>query len=199
MPELGKGVESEIPSVSDTVPKAVTDYQKKKKRKISAKELIDNVPAPDHDFRPLSVPERLTHSLVTNKKTPIEYFSIFFTSDWLQRFAEFTNKNAVEKRQYGTKSRKSTSSPTPRAWTHPTSGPEVGVFIGSLLMMGLERKGRVPLYWAEFFDVQGNYEIMTVIHPMPFFDSNWGLWFVNLSPVPLSTLPSRRAADCFRQ
>jgi hypothetical protein len=177
MTDLGRGIESEIPSVPDVPPKAVTDYKRKSKKKPSAEELIDNVYAPSPKYRPLVIPERPTQSLVTNKKTPIEYFSIFFTPDWLQRFAEFTNENALQKRQFSGEENGETyttsphqkeppKSPPPRRrpWNRPTSGPEIGVFIGSLLIMGLEGKDRVPLYWSGFCDIGGNQEIIKVNH-----------------------------------
>ncbi len=99
MTDLGKGVESEIAGVSDTVPKAVIDLKRGKKR-LKTSEILENVPAPEPSFEPLSIPERQTQSLVANKILPIEFFNIFFTPEWLERFAEYTNKNAVKKRTF---------------------------------------------------------------------------------------------------
>ena len=166
MTDLGKGIESEIASVPDNVSKEVVNLQKgKKKQKQSASDIIANVPPPDPSFHPIHIPERQTRSLVTNKRSPIEYFSIFFTPDWLERFAEYTNKNAAKKRSVcGEDNRETASSLSDhqRPWNHPTNGPEIGVFIGSLLMMGLEYRGQVPFHWSTFSDIQGNREIMTV-------------------------------------
>ena len=166
MPALGRGLESEIPGVSDGLP-----VELEKGLKGGAKptliERLDNVPRTEGGFRAMRIPERPTVSLLNKMATPIEYFSIFLTPEWLQIFSQFTNKNAVIKRPENVEkwSEKESFSEDweQRAWNQPTSGPEIGVFIGSLLIMGLEYRGVLLLYWSPYANIQGNEEIIKVI------------------------------------
>ena len=162
MPSLGRGLETEIPGVSDNLPKQL-ERNLKEDKKVTLKQRLDEVPSTEEGFSAMHIPERQTVSLLNGIRDPIEYFRIFFTSEWLQTFAHFTNKN-VAKKQPAAKNAKSAHSAKrgPRSWNQPTSGPEIGAFIGCLLMMGLEYRGTAPLYWSPYADVQGNEEIMKV-------------------------------------
>jgi hypothetical protein len=174
MTDLGPGIECEIAGVPDTVPKAVRSAQKRKKR-LNADDLIADVPPPEQRFTPVIIPDLVTQTPIDRSLLPIEYFSTFFTPDWLDRIALFTNKNAASQRC------KPEVSDTSRPWNSPTNGAEIGVFIGSLLIMGLEPRGRIPLYWSPWNDVQGNTEIMDVCSPL--LRSIW------LPPFPANSAP----------
>ena len=163
---LGRGLESEIPRVSDGLPVELGKNLKGGAKPILI-ERLDDMPRTENGFRAMRIPERQTISLINKMATPIEYFSLFLTPQWLQTFSQFTNKNAAIKRPENVEkwSEKELFSEhwEQRSWNQPTDGPEIGVFIGSLLIMGLEYRGVLPLYWSPYADIQGNEEIIKVI------------------------------------
>ncbi len=80
--------------------------------------------------------------------TPLDFFSLFITSSMLEQISEFTN----------TKAQKTERTAKQRPWI-PTSGAEIGVFVGILLFMGLISINRTESHWDTHSDMHGNPEI----------------------------------------
>ncbi len=71
--------EEEIPSVSDTAPKAVQKLQKAKK-KPSIKIILESVKPPSSRYRPIQVEDRpFRPTLPSGLVTPLDFFSLFIT------------------------------------------------------------------------------------------------------------------------
>ena len=147
MPSLGRGLETETPGVLDNLPKQL-ERNLKEDKKVILKQRLDKVPSIKKGFSAIYILKRQTVSLLNGLNDPIEYFRIFFTPEWLQTFAQFTNKNIAKKQSMaknaysGLRNRK-----------EPINGPEIGAFISYLLIMGLEYRGTAPLYWSPYIDV----------------------------------------------
>ena len=109
------------------------------------------MPSTEKGFSAMHIPERQTISLLNGLSDPIEYFRVFFTPEWLQTFAQFINKN-IAKKQSIAKNAQSEKRGS-RSCKEPTTGPEIGAFIGYLLIMGLEYRGITPLYWSPYADI----------------------------------------------
>jgi len=140
--------EEEIPSVPDTAPKAVQKLQKAK-NKPSVQEILDSIEPPSSTYRPIQVEDRLSQpKLPSGLVTPLDFFSLFITSSMLEQISEFTN----------TKAQKAERTAKQRLWV-PTSGAEIGVFMGILLSMGLISINRTKSYWDTHSDMHGNPEI----------------------------------------
>ena len=157
--------EYETPGVSDSLPKAVKPLANSRKNP-STKQVLAKIPTPDDHFQPLQIPNKVTQSKVEGKTLSIEYFQLFLGPEWLDTLAEWTNNNTNQKR----KDRKDEfmeiypdpEDHTQRNWVYNTWGEEIGIFIGSQLLMGVDRKGEVPLNWAHYTDVLGNNNISNV-------------------------------------
>ena len=156
MPSLGRGLGTEIPGISDDLPKQL-ERDLKEDKKVTLKQRLDEVPSTENGFSAMHIPERQTVSLLNGLSDPIEYFRIFFIPEWLQTFAHFTNKNVAKKqpKQPTAKNTKNAHSDKtgPRSWNQPTSSPEIGAFIGYLLIMGLEYRRTALLYWSPYADI----------------------------------------------
>ena len=96
MPSLGRGLGTEIPGISDDLPKQL-ERDLKEDKKVTLKQRLDEVPSTENGFSAMHIPERQTVSLLNGLSDPIEYFRIFFIPEWLQTFAHFTNKNIIKK------------------------------------------------------------------------------------------------------
>ncbi len=114
--------EQEIPFVSDTAPKAVQKLQKAKKSP-SVQKILGPIEPPSSTYRPIQVEDRLSQP-----KLP----------PGLVKISEFTN----------TKAQKTERTAKQRLWV-PTSGAEIGVFVGILLSMGLISINRTKSYWIQ--------------------------------------------------
>ena len=147
MPSLGRGLETETPGVLDNLPKQL-ERNLKEDKKVILKQRLNKVPSTKKGFSAIYIPERQTISLLNGLNDPIEYFRIFFTPEWLQTFAQFTNKNIAKKQSMaknvysGLRNRK-----------EPINGLKIGTFIGYLLIISLEYRGIAPLYWSPYADV----------------------------------------------
>lgn len=166
MPQLAPGVDSEIPGVSDSLPKEIAQAQKGA-FKLTLDQKLKNIPDAEDGFSAMRIAERTTKALV-KLGSPIEYFSIFFSPDWFETFAQYTNINAAKKQEISEQE----DFQEARLWTKAVTGPEIGVFIGALLLMGLEYRGELPLYWAQYGDVQGTEEIIKVIANLHYYQIN---------------------------
>ena len=82
MPSLGRGLETEIPGVSDNLPKQ-QERNLKEGKKVILKQRLNEVPSTEEGFLVIYILERQTVSLLKKISDPIEYFRIFFTSKWL--------------------------------------------------------------------------------------------------------------------
>ena len=82
MPSLGRGLETEIPGVSDNLPKQL-ERNLKEDKKVILKQRLDKVPSTEEGFSAMHIPEYQTVFLLNGIRDPIEYFHIFFTSEWL--------------------------------------------------------------------------------------------------------------------
>ena len=109
------------------------------------------MPSTENGFSVIYILERQTISLLNSLSDPIEYFRILFTPEWLQTFAQFTNKNIVKKQSIAKNiySEKRGS----RSYKEPINGLEIGAFIGYLLIIGLEYRRIAPLYWSLYINV----------------------------------------------
>jgi len=139
--------EFETPGVSDALPKAVKPLAKRAK-KPSTNEILAKIPAPDEQFQPLHIPEKPTQSKTKGLTTPIEYFQLFMSPEWLDQFADWTNRNAIIKRsQRDNEFIKIFTNPEDhkqRNWVYNTWREEIGCFIGCQLLMGVDPKGKTP-------------------------------------------------------
>jgi len=130
--------EQEIPFVSDTAPKAVQKLQKAKKSP-SVQKILGPIEPPSSTYRPIQVEDRLSQpKLPPGLVTPLDFFSLFITPFMLEQISEFTN----------TKAQKTERTAKQRLWV-PTSGAEIGVFVGILLSMGLISINRTKSYWIQ--------------------------------------------------
>jgi len=103
--------EEEIPSVTDTAPKAVQKLRKVK-NKPSVQEILDSIEPPS-TYRPIQVKDRpFQPKLPPGLVTPLDFFSLFITSFMLEQISKFTN----------TKAQKTERTAKQRPWI-PTSGP----------------------------------------------------------------------------
>ena len=128
--------EEEVQGVSDTLPPDVKT-QLKCKQPIS--EVLEDVPDCSSSYKPLSIPQQSSKSQIpANIKTSEAFFELFITSAHFQTIAQHTNLNA-EVRQAGLSEKE-------RLW-HVTTGPEIEVFIGVLLLQGEARIFRTQDYW----------------------------------------------------
>ncbi len=140
--------EEEIPSVPDTAPKAVQKLRKAK-NKPSVQEILDSIEPPSSTYRPIQVKDRpFQPKLPPGLVTSLNFFSLFITSSMLEQISEFTN----------TKAQKTERTAKQRPWI-PTSGAEIGVFVGILLFMDLISINRTESYWDTHSDRHGNPEI----------------------------------------
>ncbi len=140
--------EEEIPSVPDTAPKAVQKLRKAK-NKPSVQEILDTIEPSSSTYRPIQVEDRpYRPKLPPGLVTPLDFFSLFITPSMLEQISEFTNTKAQK-----------TERTAKQRWWIPTSGAEIGVFVGILLSMGLHSINRRESYWDTHSDMHGNPEI----------------------------------------
>ena len=143
--------EEEVHGVSDTLPPAVKT-QLKRKRSIS--EVLADVSACSSSYKPLSIPSRSsTTQIPPDINTPESLFALFITPAHFQLIACHTNINGTCKQAA---SNELEGNGGDRPW-HDTTGPEIGVFIGALLLQGESRRPKVPDYW--------NTDTNRTIHP----------------------------------
>ena len=133
-----RGLEEEISGVPDPVVRT--------KKKLP--EILTQLPTLSPSYEPLHIEERASaHNLPRPDMTPEEIFSLFLSNNLLEQIAENTNLNAslravdLEEWDQG-----ETIHPAQRPWT-PTTGPEVGVFLGIMIYMGLDTAHSTKAYW----------------------------------------------------
>lgn len=83
-------------------------------------------------------------STLPDEATPLDYFSIFMNDEVIDIIVRETNKYA---KQYI-----DSATLLPHSRVHkwyPTTAPEMKLFLGIALMMGLVRKPRIEFYWTE--------------------------------------------------
>jgi hypothetical protein len=130
-----RGLEEEISGVPDRVVRT--------KRTPAA--IHNLVPQLSPAYKPLLYEERATeHNLPRPNMTPGEIFSLFLPPSLPEQIADNNNLNAdlrmVDPEEWDDGGDKS------RPW-RPTTGPEIGVFFGLWLYMGLDTAHNTDAYW----------------------------------------------------
>ena len=183
--------EEEVQGISDTLPSTVK-AQIKRKRPIS--EVLENVPACSSSYKPLAIPERSsTTQIPADIDTPEAFFALFITPDHLELIARHTNINADSKRINETGGDKGKA----RAW-RDTTGSEIGVFLGALLLQGKCRLPKTADYWNGAMDDTINPAILNAIskerwhqikrylkvsNPTTELDSSGRDWYTKVEPL----------------
>ena len=129
-----------VQRVSDALPSTVK-AQLKRKQPIS--EVLENVPACSSSYKPLSIPLRPSKPQIpANIDTPEAFFELFIMPAHFQTIAHHMNLNVEAKHIKSNKEKKEEKRP----W-HETTGAEIGVFIGVLLLQGEFWLPKPSDYW----------------------------------------------------
>ena len=132
--------QEEIPGISDASP--LTERQKKISRKRPLSDLLEDVP-PCSNYMPLHVQERDPHTNLpddVDSNSPIDLYNLFITSRHRELIAKHTNIKANKELQEKSKENR-------RPW-YDTNEAEIGVFLGILLLMGLDHSPAIENYWT---------------------------------------------------
>ena len=173
---MGRANEEEAPGISDELPQQVKKAMNRKKPP-SLQEILKEIEKqpPSQSYKPLQYPDR---PLQTNTKhlgltKPHEYFNLFFQREQFDYFAKWTNKNAATRRaenhrmqmekelDAGNIDPDNINRFKARPWTD-TDGSEVGVFIGTFLLIGINTNDQIPEYWTKKTDKGQNPELAAV-------------------------------------
>lgn len=140
--------EQEIPSVSDKSP--ISEKQHRINSKKGVEGLLADIPPCNSDYQPLSISQRAPKSLASPGATPYELFQLFITPEHCCTIADHTN-NKAEDHGKECKQRgecQQSEECKHRTW-HSTTGPEIEVFLGIILLMGLDPLNCVEDYWTQ--------------------------------------------------
>ena len=169
--------EYEVEGVSDTITEQV---KKILAEKPSVESLRSQVPFPGPNYEPLQHAKR---PLQSNTKDlgltrPDQYFDLFCPSEQFSYIADYTNLNASMKRdqqhsqQAGEEFDDGDISDVDyvadlkaRPWSN-TWGAEIGVFIGVLLLAGINKNTCITEYWSTFTDMGRSPDICSVCPPL---------------------------------
>ena len=131
--------EEEIPGVSDVSP--FTPNQKKINSKKPLNELLKAIP-PCSNYTPVKVHERKARPnlpIYADPNKPIDLYDLYISRHHRVLIASHTNINANLELQKLPRNHR-------RPW-HDTNEWEVGVFLGILLLMGLDHSPAFESYW----------------------------------------------------
>lgn len=148
--------EVEISKVPDEPPAAVKKALKDKrerKKKPSLKEVVNDVPPVSATYKAVHVDERSASLTVIGSKnmSPLQFFELYISAQHLEMIARHTNINAELKHEKASDGTLKSDSERemlsyPRPWKE-TTGAEIGVFLGILLMQGTCKLSRAKDYW----------------------------------------------------
>ena len=110
--------------------------------------MLNDVPACFSEYKPLSIPSQSSKPHISATiNTSEAFFELFVTSTHFQLIANYTNINAECKRATETDEEKGEAKP----W-RDTTGAEIGVFLGILMLQGEYRLPKTTDYWNEAID-----------------------------------------------
>ena len=152
--------EEEIPSVSDKSPVSAKQHKINSKRTV--KSILADIPPPLSSYKPISIDDRPPRSLVNGLvDTPLGFFQLFITTQLCRTIAYHTN---IKAHDHTKKEKKNNHRP----W-YDTIGPEIEVFLGILLFLGMNHAPATEDYWNQCPDKP----IFLSIHkPCPSYDFN---------------------------
>ena len=169
--------EVEVPGVPDTITNKVREILQEKP---TVEELTQRIPFPDPAYQPLHHPKRplQTNTQDLGISQPDQYFNLFVPPEQFNYIAEYTNINACMKRdeqhseQAGQEFDDGEISDVnyvadlkARPWTN-TWGAEIGVFIGVLLLAGINKNTCITEYWSKYTDMGRSPDICSVSPPV---------------------------------
>ena len=164
--------EFEAPGVSDDPAKSAKDVLKKDP-KPSVAALAGKVPPPSANYEPLHHQNRLlgSRTLHLGLTKPHQYYELFIPRGQFEDIATWTNSNADLKREEQLAKQKkdqSIAGKTPsdvlkgRSW-HPTHTAEICVFIGVMLLAGINRCSDMKEFWSPHTDMGRSPDIIEVL------------------------------------
>ena len=132
--------EEEIPSVSDKSP--ISAKQHKINRKRSVRDILIDLPPISSKYTPIRVENRPFVPLVENdSRNPLGLFRLFITRQHCRIIANHTN---IKANNYMEKEKENNH----RVWTDTTDS-EIEVFLGILILMGLDHLPTTEDYWNQ--------------------------------------------------
>ena len=161
--------EFEAPGASDTVPETTKSI-------LSSKPTLEELTARtnnmrDPNYQPVKYDERPTTTLTKelNLTQPSEYFKLFIPDEQLECIATYTNKNAsnrrterfAEQREREVADGESPGRFKARDWTDTTGG-EIGVFVGVMLLTGVDKVARMGTLWGPHTDTGRSPDVCAV-------------------------------------
>ena len=133
--------EQEIPSVSNKLPISKKQHKINKKRGIES--LLADVPAPFNSiYWPVPVVKQNPCTLAQSTATSsYELFKLFITPQHCRTIAHHTNVKANDHMEQ--------EKTTKERYWHDVMGPEIEIFIGILLFIGLDLLKCIKNYWSQ--------------------------------------------------
>ena len=132
--------EEEIPSVSDKSP--ISAKQHKINRKRSVRDILIDFPPISSKYTPIRVENRPFVPLVENdSRNPLGLFRLFITRQHCRIIANHTN---IKANNYMEKEKENNH----RVWTDTTDS-EIEIFLGILILMGLDHLPATEDYWNQ--------------------------------------------------
>ena len=162
--------EFEAPSASDAVPKSAQNILAKKP---TVEELAARTESiRDPNYRPIQYDPRLTTTSTKELKLtePSEYFKLFIPDEQLDYIATHTNYNASKRRTERFARQQELNGDVDgndpgefraRTWTDTTGG-EIGVFVGIILLIGINKIARMSTLWDPHTDTGRSPEVCAV-------------------------------------
>lgn len=165
--------EFEAPGASDAVPKTTQNILTKKP---TVEELAARTESlRDPNYQPIHYDPRPTTTWTKELKLtrPSEYFRLFIPDEQLNHIATHTNSNASKRRteRFAQQQEREPASDgngpsrfRARSWTDTTGG-EIGVFVGIILLIGINHVARMSTLWDPHTDTGRSPEVCSVSRP----------------------------------
>ena len=164
--------EFEAPGASDAVPGTTKSILKSKP---TLKELATRTESiRDPSYQPIKYDDRPTTTVTKelNLTKPSEYFELFMPDEHLELIATHTNINASKRRTERLaqqREREVADGESPgrfraRDWTDTTGG-EIGVFVGVILLIGINKVAQMSTLWDPYTDTGRSPEVCSVSRP----------------------------------
>ena len=135
--------EEEIPSVSDKSP--VSAKQHRINSKGTVKSILADIPPPLSSYKTISIDDRPLRALVNGLvDTPLGFFQLLITTQLCRTITYHTN---IKAHDHTEKEKENNHRP----W-YNTIGPEIEVFLGILLFIGMDHAPATEDYWNQCLD-----------------------------------------------